>query len=142
MKVLFDTNIIIDFLLDRDPFAEDAAILFALVEYSKIEGAICATTVTTVHYLIKKALGDAAAKQHISSLLSLFDVAAVNRLVLEDALTSGFSDYEDAVIHSAALHCGAKFIVTRNPKDFRKSTLPVYDPSEFLKILDTLRGKE
>ncbi|NOX87460.1 MAG: PIN domain-containing protein [Calditrichaeota bacterium] len=138
MKVLFDTNVVLDFLLDRQPFADDAASLFARVEYSEMNGYLCATTVTTIHYLLKKALGDREAAKHISSLLSLFEVAPVNRLVLEEALSAGFSDFEDAVIYEAGRHAGAEFIITRNTKDFKKSELPVYDPSEFVKILNTL----
>jgi len=74
MKVLFDTNVVLDFLLDRQPFSDIAANLFARVEYAELNGYICATTVTTIHYLVKKALGTEDANKHISSLLSLSQI--------------------------------------------------------------------
>jgi predicted nucleic acid-binding protein len=136
MKALFDTNVILDVLLDREPFSEEASILLSKVEQSEIIGFSCATTITTIHYLTTKALGRQAATRHIQSLLSLFVIAPVNRVVLENAAASKFKDFEDAVLHEAALHAGAKYIVTRNCSDFEKSKLPVYDPREFLNTLE------
>lgn len=140
MKVLFDTNVILDVLLDREPFAEDAALLLAKVEQSEIIGFICATTITTIHYLATKALGPQVAAGHIQSLLSLFVVAPVNRVVLENASAAKFADFEDAVICAAASHAGAKYLVTRNIGDFKNSTLPVFDPKEFLNVLESLKN--
>lgn len=138
MKVLFDTNIILDVLLDREPFSRDAALLMAKVEQSEIVGFACATTITTIHYLSTKILGIEAASQHIQSLLSLFAIAPVNRLVLENAFAAKFTDFEDAVLHEAAVHAGVQHIVTRNIKDFTTASLPVHEPGEFLGILELL----
>jgi predicted nucleic acid-binding protein len=140
MKALFDTNVILDVLLDREPFSEEASILLSKVEQSEIIGFACATTITTIHYLTAKALGPQAATRHIKSLLSLFVIAPVNRVVLENAAASKFKDFEDAVLHEAAMHAGAKYIVTRNISDFEKSKLPVYDPKEFLNTLELLKN--
>lgn len=71
MKVLFDTNIVLDVLLDREPFSGPSSLLLSRVERSEITEYICATTVTTIHYLISKALGPLAASHHIRSLLSM-----------------------------------------------------------------------
>jgi predicted nucleic acid-binding protein len=139
MKTLFDTNVILDVLLDRQPFSDDAAFLLSMVEQSEIIGYICATTVTTIHYLATKALGPQAASRHVGSLLSLFVIAPVNRVVLENAVSAKFTDFEDAVLHEAALHAGAKYIVTRNTIDFKKSKLPVFDPKEFINALESLK---
>lgn len=141
MKVLFDTNVILDVLLDREPFADDASLLLAKVEQSEISGFICATTVTTIHYLATKALGPKAAAKHIQALLSLFVIAPVNRVVLEDAVAAKFADFEDAVLWAAASHAGAKYIVTRNIGDFKNATLPVFEPREFLNVLESLKNK-
>jgi predicted nucleic acid-binding protein len=138
MKTLFDTNIILDVLLDRSPFADDSSYLLAKVEESELVGYACATTITTIHYLATKVLGRQAASTHIDTLLSLFTIAPVNRLVLENAIKLKFSDFEDAVLHEAALHAGAKYIVTRNTKDFKKSKLPVFEPKEFINMLKSL----
>jgi predicted nucleic acid-binding protein len=138
MKALFDTNVILDVLLDREPFSEEASILLSKVEQSEIMGFACATTITTIHYLTTKVLGPQAAARHIQALLSLFVIAPVNRVVLENAAASKFKDFEDAVLHEAALHAGAKYIVTRNISDFERSRLPVCSPKEFLNTLALL----
>ena len=138
MKVLFDTNVILDVLLDREPFVDAAAYLLSKVERSEMTGFICATTVTTIHYLATKSLGSKAASRHIDSLLSLFVIAPVNRLVLEGAVKLKFKDFEDAVLHESALHAGAKCIVTRNITDFKKSQLPVFEPQESINMRESL----
>ena len=139
MKTLFDTNVILDVLLDREPFSQNASLLLSKVEQSEIIGFICATTVTTIHYLASKALGSQAASHHIKSLLSLFVVAPVNRVVLENAVASKFEDFEDAVLYEAACHAGAKYIVTRNIADFKNSKLPVFGPNEFISAIESLK---
>lgn len=138
MKILFDTNVILDVLLDREPFAEPAAHLMSKVEESEIQGFISAITVTTLHYLLAKSLGKTKAKKHIQSILSLFEIAPVNRLVLEDALDNKFKDYEDSVLYESAIHSGVEYIVTRNGKDFKNSEIPVYEPIEMIKLIRKL----
>ena len=103
MKVLFDTNIILDVLLQRMPHVAASASAMAYVENSVITGVICAHTVTTVFYFLEKSLGIDMARKHIGRLLTIFDVAPVNRLVLTAALAIDFDDYEDAVVHEAAV---------------------------------------
>ena len=136
MKILFDTNIVLDLLLDRAPFADAAAELFAKVEDGTIVGYLCGTTVTTIHYLTTKVIGSARAEEEIGKLLSLFEVAPVNRVILQSALKAGFADFEDAVIHEAAGHAGAEAIVTRNLKDFKKSRVTIYHSLELAAILN------
>ncbi len=138
MRVLFDTNVVLDVLLDRAPFAEVGANLFSRVERGNLNGFVGATTVTTVHYLSSKVVGAARAHDVVERLLSLFGVAAVNRTVLVDALQLGFEDYEDAVLHEAARHAGAEGVVTSDRSGLRKAKLAVYAPEELLKMLDAL----
>lgn len=132
MKVLFDTNVVLDVLLDREPHAEAASQLMSLVDKGRIEGVVCATTATTIHYLSAKAVGEKAAADHVRELLAIFDVACVDRDVLNSALDLGFADFEDAVVHESALDAGALAIVTRNGRDFKGSKIPVFDPVELL----------
>ena len=139
MKVLFDTNIILDVLLDREPFVYDSLYLLSKVEQSEITGFVCATTITTIYYLASKTLGANQALRHINSLLSLFVIAPVNRLVLENALQSEFNDFEDVVLYGAAQHAGAKYIVTRNSIDFKKSKLVIFEPRELVNALKALK---
>lgn len=140
MRVLFDTNVILDLLLDRQPHSIPAAALVARIERGELAGYVCATTVTTVFYLATRAVGEVAAREHVRVLLSLFEVALVNRSVLECAMQSGFSDYEDAVLYEAANHAEVQCIVTRNIKDFKQSKLPVYLPGEFEATLTTFNS--
>lgn len=136
MKILFDTNVILDVLLHRDPFAEEAITLLGHVETGVIEGWMGATTVTTLHYLITKSLDKVKAREHIRSLMKLFHIAAVNRPVLMDAIESQFSDYEDAVLHQSAYHASLEGIVTRNTGDFKRSEIAIYSPKELIGALE------
>jgi len=138
MNILFDTNVVLDVMLDRTPFSAPAGHLLSLVEQGEISGLICATTVTTIHYLATKIVGKEQTQNQIRNLMILFDIAPVNRPVIEDALKSKFSDFEDAVIYQSASHAGAEAIVTRDIKGFKKTKLPIYSPTEMLIILDTI----
>lgn len=135
MRILFDTNVVLDVLLKREPYVVAAVRLFAAVEQGLITGLLSATTITTMFYLAAKKVGEAQARLEIRRLLTLFTVAPVNRLVLEDALRGAFTDYEDAVLHEAARQSHAEGIVTRNTDDFRSATLRIYTPDELLAIV-------
>ena len=132
MKVLFDTNVVLDVLLAREPHAGVAARLLTLVDNETIEGAVCATTVTTIAHVAGRSLGARQANRLLRVVLDLFSVAAVDREVLEAALRLGFADSEDAVVHEAARAWGAAGIVTRTRRDFCRASLPVFDPAELL----------
>jgi predicted nucleic acid-binding protein len=135
LKILLDTNIVLDLLMDRMPFSDAAVELFSKVEDGTVIGYLCGTTITTVYYLASKTVGAPRAQEEIKKLLNLFEVAPVNRHILESALVADFIDFEDAVIHEAASHVGAEAIVTRNKKDFKKSRISVYSSEEMAKIL-------
>lgn len=133
MKVLFDTNVVIDLLANREPFVHDARALFAAVERGTIVGCLCGTTVTTVHYLLAKHIGHAAARLQVGKLLTLFEVVPVNRARLQNALERPLSDFEDAVLFEAAVQAGAHCLVTRNGRDFaeaKSSQLRIMAPAE------------
>ncbi|MBT3192133.1 MAG: PIN domain-containing protein [Verrucomicrobia bacterium] len=136
MRVLVDTNVVLDVLLDRKPFAEAAARVLALVEESRIEGFLCATTVTTIDYLMGQALAPDEARAALQRLLDLFEIAPVNRPVLEQALRSDVSDFEDAVLEQSARLVSVDAITTRNLKDFEKSSVTAFDPPELLSAVE------
>lgn len=131
MRVLFDTNVVLDVLLARQPFVGVASKLFGLVEHSQIEGLLCATTITTVDYFLMQAMPRPDAHQALRKLLTLFEIAPVNRAVLEEALKSKLTDFEDAVLDQAGRLAGAEVVVTRNQKDFRHAFLRVLGSNEF-----------
>jgi predicted nucleic acid-binding protein len=119
-------------VVDRQAISSSLAGALLLPEDAKISGLLCATTMTTIHYLFAKVLGSAKARNQVKALILLFEIAAVNRTVIESALISTFPDFEDAVLYQAACHAGAKAIVTRDLKGFKRSELPIYSPYEML----------
>ncbi len=135
MKILFDTNVVLDVLLDRKPYSEAASLLFSKVERKEISGYLCATTVTTLYYLSAKTAGKLKATKEIRQLMQIFEVAPVHRGVLESALYKEFRDFEDAVLAESAAIAEVHAIVTRNPKDFRNLSITFYSPEQLLKVL-------
>lgn len=132
MKVVVDTNVVLDVLLARRPFVGASAEVFGLVEHSRIDGFLCATTITTVDYLLRQAMPRHSAREALRKLLELFEIAPVNRVVLEEALKSKLTDFEDAVLDQAGRLAGAEAVVTRNQSDFRYASLKVLGPDELL----------
>ena len=137
MNVLFDTNVVLDHLLARSPHDVYARALFAAVEEERIHGFLCATTITTIHYLAAKTVGTQPAVEAIRSLLTLYEVTPVNRTVIEAALRAEFKDFEDAVLHESARLRQVETIVTRNTKDFTQATLRILTPKELTAMLQT-----
>jgi predicted nucleic acid-binding protein len=135
MKVLFDTDVTLDLLLDREPHSENAAILFSKSERGALSGYLCATTITTIHYLASKALSSKKARDAIRNLLSFLEVAVVDRAVVISALEAKNRDFEDSVIAESARLAETNAIITRNIRDYRGSKIPAYTPGEFLKML-------
>jgi len=135
VKVLFDTNIILDVLLDREPFVELSASLVSLVEEKEIKGYLCATTLTTIDYLISKSHNRKTAKNELSKLLGMFQICSVNEQVLQLALNSNFKDFEDAVQFYSGVCDSVDSIVTRNTKDYKEENISVYTPTEIWSII-------
>lgn len=135
IRVLFDTNVVLDVLLAREPFepfATASNACFLQVEDGRISGFLGATTVTTLDYLVSNVLSATKSRQHILRLLKLFEVAHVNRAVLTAAATSNLKDFEDAVLSEAAQASSVQTIITRNAKDFVGCGLGIYTPLEWL----------
>ena len=117
-------------MLDRASFALDSASVLASIESSRAQGLLCATTITTIYYIAQRSMGATASRSRVGDLLTVFGVAPVNGVVLEAAIASKIKDFEDAVLHEAAVRAGADCIVTRNTADFGRSQLPVYTPAQ------------
>ncbi|BFN37498.1 PIN domain-containing protein [Fidelibacter multiformis] len=135
MKILFDTNIILDVLLLRKPFYTSATFLLSQVEQGKIEGWLCPTTITTLGYLITKVKGPKEAKRLIKNLLNIFKLTDLNRSIFLTACNHKINDYEDAVLHESARLSNMEGIVTRNVKDFKHASVYVYDPDELMGMI-------
>ncbi len=137
MKVLLDTNIILDIVLEREPYVEQAVHVLENVQKANIALYLTATTVTDLYYITCKARGRAIAWNFITDLIALMHVAGVDETVIKEALRADWVDFEDAVQESAARKETIQVIVTRNKAGFKNSTLEVYDPESFLHILRT-----
>lgn len=136
MKVLFDTNVLLDALLVRVPFAENAAYLLEAVEIGKIQGFISATTITDIYYLVKRhTKSDETAISTISKLLILMEVCLVDRGVIQQAIDLNLNDFEDAVQIAAAMEARLDAIVTRDVAGFIGSPILVMSPEELVKQL-------
>ena len=135
-RILFDTNVVLDVLLDRQPYVEASAAAWAAVETDIVEGLLAAHAVTTVHFLVGKEKGNIKAKRIISAILSVFGVATVDSVVIQEALQLPFSDFEDAVTAAAARVAGCECIVTRDPKGFRGSPVRSLTPEAVTPLLE------
>lgn len=135
MKVLLDTDVNLDFILQRQPFFVEAEQVFLELVKGKFEAYICDITPLNIFYIAKKEFGNDKTRLEISKLLQLVEVCIVNRQILQNALTSTIKDYEDAVQNESAIAENLDAIVTRNTKDFANSTIKVFTPSEFLQTI-------
>ncbi|PZO58053.1 MAG: DNA-binding protein [Phormidesmis priestleyi] len=135
MKVLIDTNIVLDLLLEREPFVESAIALFEQIEYGKLIGYIAATTITNIFYIIRKTEGREVALAVTGRLLTGLQFCAVDRQTVETALRLNLKDFEDSVQLACATLAQLDGIVTRDRKDFAGSPLPIYSPTELLNQL-------
>ena len=132
MRILLDSNVVIDFFEGREPFFEESARVMEQVEQGVATGLLCATTLTTITYLAGKTVGKRQAVEQVRQLLTLFEVAPVTRAVLDAALAGNMADFEDAVLAEAAHQAGAQAIITRNLKDFARSPVRAYTPRQWL----------
>ncbi|MGD0872494.1 MAG: PIN domain-containing protein [Bryobacteraceae bacterium] len=135
-RILFDTNVVLDVLLDRQPYVEASAAAWASVETGRSEGMLAAHAVTKIHYLVRKEMGNNKARRIVSAILRVFGVAAVNGAVVQEALQLPFSDFEDAVTAAAARLAACECIVTRDPKGFRGSPVRALTPEAVTPLLD------
>ena len=131
-RVLFDTNILLDVILDRAAHVKLSAAALDLVGQGKVEGYVAGHAVTTVAYLVQREKGAAEARRALVHLLSKVKVAPVTDASVRMALSMEFSDLEDAVCAASAQEASCAVIVTRNPQHFRKAEPPAMLPEAFL----------
>jgi predicted nucleic acid-binding protein len=129
-RVFIDTNVVLDFLLEREAFVEDAVKLFAKIDASEIIGFIAATTITNIYYIIRKAAGVKVAQDAISQILTDLYICTVDKNILETAVALNFQDFEDAVQYACAMKSMVDVIVTRDVSGFLGSEILVILPGE------------
>jgi len=135
-SIFIDTDVIIDFLIDRQPHAVSSSKIFELCENEIIEIFTSSLCINNVHYIIRRAIGEKKAREVITELLELIQVLRVNKADILNALKSDFKDFEDAIQHSVAVNeKSIKSIITRNTRDYRKSKMSVFAPDTFIKMV-------
>lgn len=141
LKVFLDTNVVIDFILKREGFAEDAAMIFDLSERKKLHLTLSSLSMNNIDYIVSKIDSKKQARQIIIKLLSLVKVLPVGQSTIEKAAMSEFKDFEDAIQNFCAEESNLNRIITRNLKDFKKSNLSIQTPKEFL-VSISLNGEK
>ena len=136
MKVFYDSNVVLDLLLNRTEFLADSMAALKLSELGIVKGYISVVSITDIFYLVRKNLKDynqAIAKMQI--LFNIVNIGKADKKTAYRALNSGWNDFEDAVQYSVAKKLKAKYIITRNKKDFANSEIPVVSPAEFIALM-------
>ncbi len=133
-KVLIDTDVLLDFFLDRSHFSDDAAKLLELCKKGSILGFVTPLIIGNMYYLLRRNSGHEKVIEHLKLLLTFIDVIEIGKDSIIMALNSEFTDFEDAMQnYSAEFSKKINVIVTRNSKDYRKSNLSIMSPEIFLK---------
>lgn len=136
MNVLIDTNVVLDAMLSRSPFAEAAQKLFIMAAEEKINAHITASSITDIYYLLHKHLRDKErCKQEIFKIIKVFNILDVTGPDCEKALELPMADYEDALLAACAKRRKMECIITRNIKDFGGSPVRTVLPGDFLKSI-------
>jgi predicted nucleic acid-binding protein len=135
IQVLFDLNILLDVLQERDEFYDFSALLLAYAETGTIQGWLAAHSVTTLFYLISKDKSPEQARVTLTSIFQFLKIAPIDQNTIEQALNLPYKDFEDAVQVIAALQVHAHYLVTRNVRDYQPAPLEVVQPVDLLAIL-------
>jgi len=134
-RVLFDSDVLLDVLAQRQPFVIASAQALNTVTQQQVQGYVSGHAVTNIFYILRRKIGSEAARELLSRLLQRIQVASVTDEVIRQALQSSITDFEDAVTSAAANIAGLEMIVTRNTSDFVTSSVPAIMPEEFLATL-------
>ena len=133
-NLFIDTDIIIDFLTDRNPYSREAAIIFTLIDQKKLKGYASSLTFSNLYYVLRKIEPHKKVLAKLDSISKMLTVLNVREQNIRDAIESGFPNFEDSIQYFCALDCKrVEVIITRNTKDYKNSNLPVMTPGDFLK---------
>lgn len=136
MKIMCDTNIFLDVLLEREPFADDSSRVLSLCEEHRLEGFVSASCITDIFYLVRKyTRSTELAYNAVGKVLEIVKVCSVTNNDVLLAFQKKARDFEDCLVATCAnsIHCD--YIITRNKKDFEEFSIPLLEPSELLRQL-------
>ncbi|MCL2186968.1 MAG: PIN domain-containing protein [Treponema sp.] len=135
MTVLLDTNVVLDILLNRQPWYTEAALIFSLSKHKLIKSYISVSSVTDVFYLTQKENGKPFAKNSVKRLLKVINPASVTDKDIYKALDMDWEDFEDSVQCIVGENLCVDYIITRNNKDFSLSPIKALTPKQFLETI-------
>lgn len=134
-KLFVDSDVVIDFFTDREPYVNPASELFELNEQGSIKLYLSAISINNIYYIVRKFLGHKKTLEVIEALTEMTEIIGTTRSEIIQALKNDFSDYEDSVQYSSAITIkGLDAIITRNIKDYKNSSVAVMTPLNFLKM--------
>lgn len=137
MKVLIDTNIVLDVMLKRQPFYESGAAILKLSGKEDMQEFVSASAVTDIYYIVGRNLKDKEkAREQLRKLLKVVSIAAVSENEIKKALELDWNDFEDSVQYSVALLSDMDGLVTRNAGDYKKAELSIWTPEQFLERME------
>lgn len=134
MRVLFDANVLLDVLLNRQPWSLDSSAVWTLSDEKQIDGYIAASTFTDIYYIARRIKDIPSAFQAIQICLTAFDICTVDKSTIMQAHALPGNDFEDNVLTACATLSSMDAIVTRNPNDFQNASMPVYTPTSLLEL--------
>lgn len=137
-KIFVDSDVIIDFFTDREPFANPASKIFELNESGLIQIYISAVSLNNIYYIVRKFIGHKDTIKIVEELVEITEIIGTTKKEIVQALKNDFKDYEDSVQYSSALNIkGLEAIVTRNTKDYAKAKLPIFTSDSFIKTISS-----
>lgn len=135
MKLLIDTNVVLDVLLRREPFFRTAAEVLSLTQRDEVREYVSASAITDIYYIANKQMKDRdAVRDLLKRLLMIVSVAAVSEREIQNALNLAWGDFEDSVQYSVALLNEMDGIVTRNPSDYQEANIQIWLPEQALEL--------
>ena len=134
IKVFLDTNILIDYLAQRTNFYQNAARVVSICGNSGFKLLVSSLSFATASYILseRNKLSSETIKKLFNNFIVTAEITLVDSLIIRKSISSKFEDFEDAMQYYSAIHENADFIITRNKADFIESTIPVYEPEEFI----------
>lgn len=136
-RLFIDSDVVIDFFTDREPFVGPASELFELNEQGAIQLYLSAISINNIYYIVRRYLGHKKTLEVIEELVAMTEIVDTTKKEIVQALRNDFKDYEDSIQYSTALRIeGIEAIVTRNVKDYSKSEIAVFTPENYLKTRD------
>ena len=135
MKVLIDTNVVLDIMLNRIPFYASAADVYALAANNVITGFISASAITDIFFIAKGTLGKKTTKEALKRLLQTFKPATVTDSHIYQALNLNWEDFEDSVQYVVGENFSVDYIITRNINDYASGSIPAVTPEQFIQVI-------